>query len=133
MKQEIVIKGQDGQPVTTTLAIAQGTEVSHEAVIKLVRAHYESLNQFGEVRFEIRLNPQGAHFATFPVALIEPCILAGAPSGGVVLDPFFGSGTTGQVAQNLGRKFIGCELNQEYKSLQDERLQQPSFEFEVES
>jgi DNA modification methylase len=73
----------------------------------------------------------GAHFATFPTALIEPCILAGAPTGGVVLDPFFGSGTTGQVAQNLGRKFIGCELNPAYKSLQDERLRQPSFEFEA--
>jgi site-specific DNA-methyltransferase (cytosine-N4-specific) len=72
---------------------------------------------------------KGAHFATFPTALIEPCILAGAPAGGVVLDPFFGSGTTGQVAQNLGRKFIGCELNPAYKALQDERLQQPSFEF----
>ena len=73
---------------------------------------------------------KGAHFATFPTALIEPCILAGAPAGGVVLDPFFGSGTTGQVAQALGRKFIGCELNPAYKALQDERLQQPSFEFE---
>lgn len=71
----------------------------------------------------------GAHFATFPTALIEPCILAGAPAGAVVLDPFFGSGTTGQVAQNLGRKFIGCELNPSYKALQDERLCQPSFEF----
>ena len=47
---------------------------------------------------------RGAHFATFPTALIEPCILAGAPAGGVVLDPFFGSGTTGAVAQALGRK-----------------------------
>jgi DNA modification methylase len=66
----------------------------------------------------------GAHFATFPTALIEPCILAGAPAGGVVLDPFFGSGTTGQVAQNLGRAFIGCELNPAYEALQAERLQQ---------
>ena len=73
---------------------------------------------------------KGAHFATFPVALIEPCILAGAPSGGVVLDPFFGSGTCGQVAQALGRQFIGCELNPSYKDLQDERLQQPSFIFD---
>lgn len=73
----------------------------------------------------------GAHFATFPPALIEPCILSGAPAGGVVLDPFFGSGTTGQVAQNLGRKFIGCELNESYKPLQDERLCQPSLELEA--
>ena len=72
---------------------------------------------------------KGAHFATFPPALIEPCILAGAPAGGVVIDPFFGSGTTGQVAQTLGRQFIGCELNESYKPLQDERLQQPSFQF----
>lgn len=67
---------------------------------------------------------KGAHFATFPTELIEPCILAGAPAGGVVLDPFFGSGTTGQVAQDLGRRFIGCELNPDYKPLQDERLRQ---------
>lgn len=71
---------------------------------------------------------KGAHFATFPTELIEPCILAGAPVGGVVLDPFFGSGTTGQVAQALNRQFIGCELNLTYKSLQDERLCQPSLD-----
>lgn len=74
---------------------------------------------------------KGAHFATFPTALIEPCILAGAPAGGVVFDPFFGSGTTGEVAQQLGRKFIGCELNPSYKDLQDQRLRQPSLEFEA--
>lgn len=74
---------------------------------------------------------KGAHFATFPTDLIEPCILAGAPGGGIVLDPFFGSGTTGQVAQALGRKFIGIELNPEYKPLQDERLRQPSLDLEA--
>lgn len=73
----------------------------------------------------------GAHFATFPPKLIEPCILAGAPGGGIVLDPFFGSGTTGQVAQQLGRKFIGIELNPAYKSLQDQRLCQKSLELEA--
>lgn len=67
---------------------------------------------------------KGAHFATFPTELIDPCVLAGAPAGGVVLDPFFGSGTTGQVAQNLGRAFIGCELNPAYEALQAERLRQ---------
>jgi len=74
---------------------------------------------------------KGAHFATFPTDLIEPCILAGAPAGGVVLDPFFGSGTTGQVAQALGRQFIGIELNPAYKALQDERLRQPSLLLEA--
>lgn len=55
-----------------------------------------------------------AHFATFPEKLIEPCILAGCPIGGIVLDPFFGSGTTGRVASRLGRDYIGIELNPEY-------------------
>jgi DNA modification methylase len=73
----------------------------------------------------------GAHFAVFPSDLIEPCILAGAPVGGIVLDPFMGSGTTGQVAQNLGRQYIGCELNIDYKPLQDKRLAQQSFGFEA--
>ena len=65
---------------------------------------------------------KGAHFATFPPALIEPCILAGSRVGDVVLDPFMGSGTTAQVALQHGRKYLGCELNPEYKLLQDERI-----------
>ena len=68
----------------------------------------------------------GAHFAVFPSDLIEPCIMAGAPVGGIVLDPFMGSGTTAQVAQSLGRQYLGCELNPEYKPLQDKRLAQLS-------
>ena len=70
----------------------------------------------------------GAHFAVFPSDLIEPCILAGAPVGGIVLDPFMGSGTTAQVAQDLGRKYLGCELNPDYKSLQKKRVAQQSLE-----
>lgn len=65
---------------------------------------------------------KGAHFATFPPALIEPCILAGSRPGDVVLDPFMGSGTTAAVAIQHGRQFIGCELNSDYKPLQDERI-----------
>jgi len=71
----------------------------------------------------------GAHFATFPPALIEPCILAGSRTGDVVLDPFFGSGTTGQVAQALGRQWIGCELNPEYAPLQRARTAQAGLAF----
>jgi len=70
----------------------------------------------------------GAHFAVFPSDLIEPCILAGAPVGGIVLDPFMGSGTTAQVAQNLGRKYLGCELNPDYCQLQNIRTAQQSLE-----
>jgi DNA modification methylase len=65
---------------------------------------------------------KGAHFATFPPALIEPCILAGAPVGGIVLDPFMGSGTTAQVALQHDRQYLGCELNQDYEQLQKKRL-----------
>ena len=65
-----------------------------------------------------------AHFATFPPALITPCILAGSKSGDTVLDPFFGSGTTGEVAEKLGRKWIGIDLNPKYESLQRKRTAQ---------
>lgn len=65
---------------------------------------------------------KGAHFATFPPALIEPCILAGSRPGGIVLDPFMGSGTTAQVALQHGRQYLGCELNAEYGPLQQERI-----------
>jgi DNA modification methylase len=73
---------------------------------------------------------KGAHFATYPRKLIEPCILAGCPVGGTVLDIFFGSGTTGQVAQALGRNYIGIDLDVRNGALQDERLRQPSLQLE---
>lgn len=62
-----------------------------------------------------------AHFATFPEDLIKPCILAGCREGGIVLDPFFGSGTTGRVAESLSRKYVGVELNPEYIEIADRR------------
>lgn len=62
-----------------------------------------------------------AHFAIFPQALIEPCILAGSRAGDIVLDPFMGSGTTAKVAQRLGRQYLGCEVNPDYAPLQSER------------
>jgi DNA modification methylase len=65
---------------------------------------------------------KGAHFATFPKELVEPCILAGSKKGDIVFDPFMGSGTTAQVALDNARQYLGCELNSEYKKLQDERL-----------
>jgi DNA modification methylase len=65
---------------------------------------------------------KGAHFATFPPALIEPCILAGSRPNDIVLDPFMGSGTSAQVAVQHGRQYLGCELNADYIPLQDERI-----------
>lgn len=70
-----------------------------------------------------------AHFATFPEELIKPCILAGCPAGGTVLDPFFGSGTTGLVARANGCKCIGIELNAEYIKIAAKRLAQDVLDF----
>ena len=64
-----------------------------------------------------------AHFATFPPDLIIPCILAGCPEGGTVLDPFFGAGTTGLVASRLNREYIGIELNGEYVEMAKRRIE----------
>jgi DNA modification methylase len=64
-----------------------------------------------------------ANFATYPPALIEPCILAGCPKGGTVLDPFGGAGTTGLVADRLGRNAVLIELNPEYAALAQRRLE----------
>jgi DNA modification methylase len=64
----------------------------------------------------------GAHFATFPPDLIEPCVKAGCPEGGTVLDPFNGAGTTGVVAYQQGRKYIGIELNPSYAEMAKERI-----------
>jgi DNA modification methylase len=91
----------------------------------LTTNHYEKKNKRSV--WTVTTKPyEGAHFAVFPSDLIEPCILAGAAPGQVVLDPFMGSGTTAQVAQNLGRQYLGCELNPEYEALQKKRLSQMS-------
>ena len=65
---------------------------------------------------------KGAHFAVFPPDLIEPCILAGSEENDIVLDPFMGSGTTAMVAKKHNRNYIGCELHEDYASLQTDRI-----------
>lgn len=74
-----------------------------------------------------------AHFATYPTKLIKPCIIAGSPEGGTVLDPFNGSGTTGVVALRHGRKYIGIELNPAYVEMARRRIggDAPLFNAEV--
>jgi len=71
---------------------------------------------------------KGAHFATFPPELIEPCILAGSEPGDIILDPFMGSGTTAMVAKQHGRYYMGCELHEDYGELIKNRVpeEQPS-------
>ena len=65
---------------------------------------------------------EGAHFATFPEKLVEPCILAGCPKHGLVMDCFSGAGTTGVVAVKNHRRYIGIELNKEYVELSMKRI-----------
>jgi len=65
---------------------------------------------------------KGAHFATFPPDLIEPCILAGSEPGDIILDPFMGSGTTAMVAKQHGRYYMGCELHEDYGELIKNRV-----------
>lgn len=80
--------------------------------------------------WQVPLRPyKGAHFAVYPPDLIVPCIKAGSKKEDLVLDPFFGSGTTGEVAKALGRYYLGIELNKEYADLQHHRLNQHSFYF----
>lgn len=98
---------------------------------KAAGAGHTNLSKCGEIAYEQRnkrsvwtvaTQPYAeAHFATYPPALIEPCILAGSRPCDIVFDPFFGSGTTGEVAQRFGRDWIGCELNAEYCKLADQR------------
>jgi DNA modification methylase len=81
--------------------------------------------------WEVATKPySGAHFATFPPDLIKPCIMAGCPTGGTVLDPFGGSGTTGMVALELGRSAELIELNPDYVDIINERTHvTPGFQF----
>ena len=65
---------------------------------------------------------EGAHFATFPRALVEPCLLASTRPGDCILDPFFGSGTVGIVAHDLHRRYVGIELHPEYVAMAVSRL-----------
>jgi DNA modification methylase len=74
-----------------------------------------------------------AHFATMPEEVAEICILAGCPVGGMVLDPFLGSGTTAIVAERLGRRCIGIELSPSYVAMSERRARQPGLAFDVAS
>lgn len=63
-----------------------------------------------------------SHYATFPTAIVSPCVLAGCPEGGVVLDPFIGTGTTALVALSLNRRFLGCDLSPDYVAMAERRI-----------
>jgi hypothetical protein len=91
--------------VTATATLASGTGRNKRSVWTIATAPFPE-----------------AHFATFPPALVEPCIKAGCPAGGTVLDPFLGTGTTALVADRLGRSAIGIELNPAYAEMARQRI-----------
>jgi DNA modification methylase len=105
-------------------AYATGTSEEHRTkagLLELAGKEWETRNRRSV--WTVATRPyKGAHFATFPPALIEPCILAGSRPGDIVLDPFMGSGTTAAVSLNHGRKYLGCEMNPEYSVLQQQRI-----------
>ena len=106
----------------------QHRENASKEEAKYVKHNFIKVEKIYEKRnkrdvWSVNVKPyKGAHFATYPVELIEPCIKAGCPDGGIVLDPFMGSGTTAQVAIANNKQYLGCELNTEYKYLQDQRI-----------
>ena len=71
---------------------------------------------------------KGAHFAVYPEELITPCVLAGCPAGGVVLDPFMGSGTTAVVAIENNRNYVGCEINPAYVKIIEKRVKKSGYQ-----
>jgi DNA modification methylase len=90
-------------------------------VLSTVKSHPEGKN-IGDV-WEIPTEPyKGEHFAVFPRKLVEVCIKLGCPEGGIVLDPFAGSGTVGEVALKLGRTAVLIEINPDYIKLIEKRL-----------
>jgi site-specific DNA-methyltransferase (adenine-specific) len=124
------------KPNAMTESVRDRTSRAHEHLFHLTKAphyfyDYDSVAEpaiQGGVRnkrsvWEIHTRHfPGAHFAVFPVALVEPCILASSSTGDTVLDPFAGAGTTGLVANRLNRDFIGIELNPEYVELGRRRI-----------
>lgn len=105
----------------------RGHERTHEGFRDkwdgLSKAEQQALGSNKRSVWTVATQPfKGAHFATFPTELIRPCILAGSKPGDTVLDPFAGSGTTGVVSKQEGRKFIGIDCNPEYVELAKERI-----------
>ena len=118
-----------GKMVPTKTAKAQGSHGATSALTanmtheEVVEKYYTNGRNKRDV-WTVTTKPfKGAHFATFPPDLIEPCILAGSAADTLVLDPFSGAGTTGLVAVQHGRRYIGIELNADYLEMSRKRIQ----------
>jgi hypothetical protein len=129
LKEESIVRNQSGWNGNEDRDYVNGKQNNMSKYLGSDKAKNETHRNRRSV-WSVNTKPYaGAHFAVFPQELIQPCILAGAPLGGIVLDPFMGSGTTAQVAQDLGRQYIGCELNPIYEKLQKKRTAQTSLGF----
>ena len=123
----------DAESIKTESKISRNRKTSHKRIAQdwedgaELQTHsgfdkeYPKANKRDVWSVSVKSYP-GAHFATYPPDLIEPCILAGCPVGGTVLDPFSGAATTGVVACQNNRNYIGIELNPEYAKLSEDRL-----------
>jgi DNA modification methylase len=119
IKESAVTKYKDARPIPYSLAMQNGGKATQ----KLGSSTPDERRNKRSV-WTVTTRPfKGAHFATFPPQLIEPCILAGSKPGDTILDPFFGAGTTGLVAQRHNRKWIGCELNPDYAAIAQTRIE----------
>jgi DNA modification methylase len=128
LKEESIARNQSGWNGNEDRGYVSGKQNNMSKYLGSEKAKNETHRNRRSV-WTVNTKPySGAHFAVFPTELIEPCIMAGSRVGDIVLDPFMGSGTTAQVAQDLNRNFLGCELNSDYKPLQDKRLRQLSLE-----
>lgn len=114
-------RGRSGKAKYSNAPIGQSIDANTEAITDEKR----KMRRCKDV-WEVSTNSyrMDEHFAMFPERLIEPCILAGSREGGLVLDPFFGSGTTGAVAKRLGREYIGIDLNPRYLEKAEMRIAQ---------
>lgn len=130
LRQEIIWSKNFGKPEPSVDRLPS----RHEQVFLLSKSKYYKFDKSGLPEFakgsvwEVPPTGVSGHGASFSGRLVEPCVLASTEPDQTVLDPFFGSGTTGQVASHLGRRFIGCELNRDYEPLQRNRLRQPGLE-----
>ena len=121
---EAVSEAAAGQPCGNTkpTKAARSGDEKHRTTLNLYKIQPKDTRNRRSV-WTVTTKPySGAHFAVMPADLVEPCIKAGCPEGGTVLDPFAGSGTTLAVAAELGRSGIGCELNPEYIALAERRI-----------
>ena len=114
-------RGRSGKAKYSGTQASQGIDRKTDAVTEEIRQHKRKRDVWEVSTNTYRMDE---HFAMFPELLIEPCILAGSREGDTVLDPFFGSGTTGAVAKRLGRSCIGIDLNPRYLEKAEMRIEE---------